>query len=572
MNGDPDQYAGSEPSDSPQGSRSPEGTPGNRTPFRFGMLDLMLLTCLVAAWVPGIVAYFEIPERREDVKQMRALTSDLPIQDAAQLNVRQLPSIWHNIKVWKYFLPEGAEMELRFADEGISSLGEPPEFDVVPLPTGTHTIHMKYERTEDQEFVSEVYLDRELVLEKRRPKEWHEVGSSSSSGGVGSEPETHPTEGKVVLHRMRLHIRSPQRRYSSVGPPEDYDAKGMRLWIVPKDAPVDSAQRFIYPKREGYTRNKSWGHRQGIRIGSQQRGDMTGTIGIEPDFRMMLDERRRYDPEMNAISVRPVTDMVPQGEVPEQDPSDPRGLVKFAIHGTRNAQWDDEDRGQPEYSEDGRWMRAYVHYDIFPSGAKVVVETLFDSENPNRIGLLPYQASGADPIHAVQFVSRRDALCQLRYIAGLEGEGDQEYRSIEELGYVDSVGTWHEIPLDRLPAANGVADGDQLLALKLATNVEKFWKVAYPPGLGGDWKYEGNALSQTWYVPTARDGSASYCKVELRVCDKIPGTNAAVPFGAVIESVRVTVPLPAEQPIWFEYGPNPEDVPKLQMEEDAATN
>ncbi|MEM1070366.1 MAG: hypothetical protein AAGI63_15800, partial [Planctomycetota bacterium] len=104
--------------------------------FRFGLLELLLLTAVVATWLPFALTRRQIPEFESQIQAMRLASTDLVISDGTELNLRVLPSIWNNISSWKYFAPPGADLELRLATEGINSVEFPTEYEAVSLPVG----------------------------------------------------------------------------------------------------------------------------------------------------------------------------------------------------------------------------------------------------------------------------------------------------------------------------------------------------------------------------------------------------------------------------------------------------
>ena len=533
--------------------------------LRFGVLDIMLLTAVIAAWSPTVVAIREIPRLTVEVDQMRSLTAQLQILDASKLCIRTLPSIWHNIHSWKYYLPEHAKLELRFATEQITPIGDPPNFQSTELPTGVHTVHLKYDSSESREFIAQVYIDDSLVLEEKHPPGWRESGGSTGTGSFSSQTETHSLDERLVLRRMQMSVAHPHKQYGSSSLPDEYDSKGNLLWIVPQGSRTEPTPRFVSPKTKYRAWTDAWGHRQGCKLTAIMSYELQGTLGIEPDFRLILDDAFRHRSALNALSIRPITDKYPDGEVPERAgvPAAPtRQAIRYQV-------WDNLDASSTNpaqalsgsekaggaMSADGRYMRVFVHYDPFPSGAKPIVEVIFDAQQPHRIGLLPHQAPDSTPLRAVQFVSKLDSLVHLRQL-WLLSESEQAEAATQKAEMVplslvcsaDSNGEWNTIAFSQLPNSQIASKPSKML--RLSSDIENFTELSYPPTVPRDWIYGGLPVSQAWYLP-AEEAGAQGVRVELRATDSFPGTQSMIPGGQAVRNVRITVPMPAARAIWL---------------------
>ncbi|MCO8122030.1 hypothetical protein NHH03_09800 [Stieleria sp. TO1_6] len=551
----------------------PVATPKRRG-LRFSLLELMVVTGIVAVWLPTFFAAREIPSLENQVQQMRALTSDLSIIDENEWSIRTLPGIWHNIHGWKYYLPAGAEMELRLATEGINSQGDPEEFQSVDVPSGIHTVHLKNTRSHDREYITEVFLDDKQVLRQIHPEQWLESSGSTSSGSpVESTSEAFPLDKPVCLRQMRLIESNPQTRFRSFNSPQEYDAKGNLLCLVPRGYVSRPAPRFVTPKN-GAFRN-TWGNRQGTRLVVGITNQLNGLLGIQPDARAIMDDGwNRWGKVLNAISVRPLLDDSRSVKPSTNNMSADSPVTKIpTLTVTNSLQPDARDSGNLAsgvISENGKVMRVFVHYSSLPSGALIAVEVIFDSDHPDRIGFLPHQIQGSPPIKACQFETRFDSRFQWRRIdllpvnqdgsvAESESQLVPQVTTLQKLAAQEkSPNGWQAIPAEQMPTAPDTIDEDALSELKLTTDVADFSQVTYPAGTRGQWDYKGLPVGQKWLLPRrgaqVTDGQSvdDAIQAEIQTATVYPGTQAAIPGGAVISNVRVTVPMPADRPIWLE--------------------
>ncbi len=544
-----------------------------RRRLRFSLLDLMLLTLMVAAWLPTIFAVRELPALQNSVDQMRALTTNLSIIDDQKLCLRSLPGIWHNIHGWKYYLPADAEMELRLATEGIHSMGDPEEFQSFELPTGVHTIHLQYTQSAEKDYVTQVFVDDTEAIVKTHPPEWIETSGSSSNGKGAPKTEAFSLDEPLVLRQMRYSETHPAGNFRLFSLPPEYDAKGNRLSIVPKGYQPEPPQRFITPNDGPFTH--SWGHRQGMRLLNHANG-WNGLLEIHPSYRAVLDEQNvRWGQALNAISVRPVRAESSQVERPEvvfdsvgATADRPKLMVTDSLQSPNQAPNPHASRRQGRISDDGNTMRLFVHYPAFPSGARLVVEVIFDARFPNRVGLRPHLAEGSVPLQAAQFVTTFDARFQWRNVellADTDDDGPNARRretpqpvALQSLYLEDALTTeWQTIPDARLPLAENSPDGEAFRRLALTSDVANFWTFSYPTAVPDSWRYQGLPIRQVWLVPhtapaTQNESSPRPVTTEIRSGTAYPGTEIDIPGGPAVTNVRVTVPLPADKPIWIE--------------------
>ncbi|PAY21101.1 hypothetical protein CKO51_02060 [Rhodopirellula sp. SM50] len=544
-----------------------------RRGLRFSLLDLMLLTLMVAAWLPTFFAVREIPVLQHSVDQMHALTTNLSIIDDQKLCLRSLPGIWHNIHGWKYYLPADAEMELRLATEGIHSMGDPEVFQSYELPTGVHTIHLKYTQNADQEYVTQVFVDDTEAIVKTHPPDWINTSGSSSNGKGSPTVEAFDLDEPLVLRQMRYSEIHPAGKFRLHSLPPEYDAKGNMLSIVPKGHQSGPPKRLVTP--DDGRQVSSWGHRQGMRLLDNSIG-WNGLLQYQPSYRAILGDRNvRWLQVLNAISVRPVRAESSQVERPEAvfgsakaTAGRPKLMVTDSLQRPKQANVPRSGRSQGRISEDGNTMRLFFHYPAFPLGASLVVEVIFDAHFPNRVGLIPHQAEGSVPLKAAQFVTKFDARFQWRSVellADTDDDGPNSMRgetpqpvALQSLYPEDALTTeWQTIPDARLPIAENSPNGEVLRRLALTTDVANFWTFSYPVALPDTWRYQGLPIRQVWLVPhtepaTQTDSLSHPVTTEIRSGTVYPGTEIVIPGGPAVTNVRVTVPLPADNPIWME--------------------
>ncbi|MFG0290896.1 MAG: hypothetical protein ACF8CQ_22185 [Rhodopirellula sp. JB044] len=538
-----------------------------RRRVRFGLLELLLLSAVVACWLPVILARRKLPILESEIESMRYATTQLVISDQRKLNVRTLPTFWNSVDSWKYFVPAGADLELRLATEKINSVAFPAQYQAVPLPAGEHAIHLKGTSDADG-FLTEVYIDDEVVLQKRHPKSWMDSQGSSSTGDASQRSKAYAVEKPLVLKRLTYSEKHPLKKYQSMEIPNEYDRKGIYLWISPADLQPPPAGVFHFA-------NENWregvGNRQGARLLNLKQTRESGMIDVLPSFHSILGDNRNFYPYRPfRISVQPVVSATQEGA----DVTTEGGLQEPASYVLRDSLDANTDVGsrpledsvtEASVDDTGKIMRVFAHYDRFDSGARPIVEVLFDADHPNRIGFRPHAGPRSVPMEACQFVTLSDARYLWREVevAGdaPESEGEKVKRvglatfypeadfadSGEEDDEEDRFG-WSAIDGFSLPLASVFGGEAAMRRLCLVTDVPNANELTYPPGLGGQWKYEGIPNRQVWLLPEQEPAIAA----EIRAARVFPETDAKIPGGPAIQSVRITVPMPAEKPIWLE--------------------
>ena len=557
---------------------------GKRRRIRFGLLELLLLTAVVAAWLPVIFARPQIPVLESEIETMRFATSQLIISDKQKLNARSLPSIWNNISSWKYSIALDADLELRLATEFINKDGFPADYQSVALPAGEHSIHLKC--TKDAEgHHTEVFIDDELVLQRHHPDTWLKSQGSSSTGGVSHQSAAYALDEPLKLKVQRFSIDHPLKKYESVDIPDEYDSKGNYLWISSaSDVPRPSRVFYTPPNRHG---QEGTGHRQGIKVFRSNQTGLIGLLGVIPSLNSILGDNRQYNPYCPlGITVRPILDDQISPGIAEQQTGTSVGVpVSMRESIVEPIEYDDsyarELITENAIGSDGKTMRIFAHFKPFASGAKPIIEIIFDASHPDRVGFLPHAAPGSPSMKACQFETRFDARFlwrEVEMVPDAESAADQSDKPLREplaalypkYPKVDraklSVDTgadiepfaWQPISAARLPRVTMLDSEREMARLSLTTDVADATKLTYPVGLNQKWQYEGVPNRQVWWLPTGNTEDEAKVSVEIRAGSVYPDTQLAIPGGPVIQNVRITVPMPAKNPVWLEIVAEPE--------------
>ena len=558
MNNEPD----TKPEQSP--------TTQSRLRVRFGLLELLLLTGVVAAWLSMINARQKILVLESEIDSMRYATSQLLIIEQDKLNIRSLPTVWHNIDSWKYSAPPEANLELRLATDGINSVAKPAKFQAFALPDGEHSIHLKSINGKDgcRTFV---YINNELAMQQDHPPEWLTTQGSSSTSDVSLRSSAHELGKPLTLKLQKYTVAHPLNPTQSTRIPEYYDQKGNYLWISPRGAVPEPAPDFLTSKSN--TSRGGIGHRQGTQVRFVNLPETFDLIGVQPSFSATLGDERYWKDCAIGISVRPVASEGAAAELPENTNRVPQ-KVGHKIVLTDSIQPPNGQTGlhsqtkvsEKATSQDGQSMKTFAHFDAFPSGAKPIVEVLFDSAFPNRVGFLPHAAPDSTPMYAVQFVTRFDANFLWREVELVTGETNSKKTANvplsqlnQKLGIKESSATgsagdrWNRIPISKLPRAALAGSGASVSRFSAITDEVDTSTINYPLGLSRDWKYEGVANRQVWWLPvSAENKDDTNISVEIRDGKNYPATKLAIPGGPAIQNVRITVPMPAKEPVWLE--------------------
>ncbi|GAA4471310.1 hypothetical protein [Novipirellula rosea] len=564
-------------------SAAPAGTgPTKGRWMRFGLLELLLLTTVVATWLPVIFARRQIPMLESEIETMRFATTQLIILDDQKLNVRSLPSIWNNINSWRYHVPADSDLELRLATESINKVEFPADYQAVALPDGEHVIHLKCTKDATGHH-SEVFIDDELVLQQHHPVTWLTSYGSSSTGSVSRQSTAYPLDEPLKLKVQSYSLKHPLKKYGAMDVPDVYDSKGNCLWISPATTvPAPSPRFYIPQERHGH---EGIGHREGIKVMRAHRSNLVGLIGIVPSLRSVMgDELGGYPYCPLGISVRPIlASEVSAVEIPEAQVNLSDGIpVSLRESIVSPTQYDEsyarELITENAIQQDGTTMRIFAHFKPFPSGAKPIVEIIFDAAHPDRVGFLPHAAPGSTPIVACQFVTRFDARFlwrEVEVIPDSQNDSDASSNSLREplsafypdidfatlagvSGEVNEPFGWRVLPVNRLPQVAVPESQREMTRLNLTTDVADATKLTYPAGLSRHWQYEGIPNRHVWWLPTADVQKQDGITVEIQGGAEYPQTQLPIPGGPVIQNVRITVPMSAKSPVWLEIAAEPE--------------
>ncbi|EMI57367.1 hypothetical protein RSSM_01208 [Rhodopirellula sallentina SM41] len=542
-----------------------------RRRVRFGLLELLLLAAVVASWLPVILARRQLPILESEIESMRYATTQLVISDERKLNIRTLPTFWNSVDSWKYFVPAGVDLELRLATEEINSVAFPAQYQAVPLPAGEHAIHLKGTSDADG-FHTEVYIDDEIVLQKHHPKSWMDSQGSSSTSGASQRSSSYALEEPLVLKRLTYSESHPLKVYQSIDIPNEYDRKGNYLWISPADLRPPPAGVFHFANdnwREGV------GNRQGTRLLHLKQTPDSGMIDVLPAFSSILGDNRDFYPYRPfRISVQPVVSAAQEGfDVPAE--GELPGPASYVLRDSLDVNTDigsrplEDSVTEASVGNAGKTMSVFAHYDRFDSGARPIVEVLFDADHPNRIGFRPHAGPRSVAMEACQFVTLSDARYLWREVEVAGDAPESEGQKIKRVGlakfypevdfadsgeedrYEDRFG-WRMINDSSLPLASVFGGEATMRRLCLVTDVPNANELTYPPGLGAQWKYEGIPNRQVWLLPEVEADGERAITAEFRATEGFPETFAKIPGGPAIQSVRITIPMPAKQPIWLE--------------------
>lgn len=548
---------------------------------RFGLLELLLLTSAIAAWIPTYRARQAIPGLTDSIERMNQQTTDLQVVDDEKLCVRTVPTVWTNVQSWKYYVPKNADLELRFATDGIQNISLPVDYRTVPLSAGEHALSLKY-TSDANEYLTELYIDKALVLTESKPKEWIESAGYSSQGDASDLSKAYPLDEPLSLRRMRYSYRHPSKKWGSFGYPQTIGCKGSYLWIAPRSLSSTAPPVFVSPKT--VSGSVFWGHREGTRVATNNFTNEGGLLRILPSyFAVQGINGYSWRARTSLISVRPIVEDSAIAEIPEQLTSSTNSSamgLNFAVRDSMDAPAEPDQlslsfKSAGAISADGKTMRLFLHYERFPSGAQPIVELVFDADKPEAIGFLIHQAPGSTPMKACQLVTKKDALYQWQqysvssnqtvkseetsaslsdlYPKSSREESDEASASDPSVTEVAELG-WRSIPVEVLPRKER-SEEPTTRRIRFHTTIKDFSSVLYAPGLLSKWKYEGVPNSQSWVLPVVDRESEQDIKVEVQGTRVFPGTATKIANGMVSQNVRVTIPMSNQQPVWLSYEP-----------------
>ena len=158
---------------------------------------------------------------------------------------------------------------------------------------------------------------------------------------------------------------------------------------------------------------------------------------------------------------------------------------------------------------------------------------------------------------ACQLVTTMDARYLRRQIEVLSDSGSTETVNFGKLkSESETKSDWKSISLARLPVSKTDGDWGELSVCELSTDVKLFDKVKYSIMTDAKWQYKGIANRQRWLLPKSDEG-VKPVQIEILGIKEFPSSvtppvPTAIPGGPVIGNVRITIPMPATEPVWME--------------------
>ncbi|MGN6544687.1 MAG: hypothetical protein ACTHK7_06540 [Aureliella sp.] len=219
-----------QPLDSPDNdtSRDASGRASRMRLPQIGLSTLLLATACIATWVSTWLNQRQIERLDKRVTAMKLLTRELVVKDRAQIAVvRQQPE-FNDQELWRVYLPrEGLRLHLKTGkvpDIG-KAVNAQADVAVAPLTGGHHTIELK-STSEDDLWITRVFVDNQPVLTARDPRNWKGTGGYTSSTSFDEQFDFPADQPVVLFHRL---FRNPSGKSNSVPPPA-FD-NGIVLWI-----------------------------------------------------------------------------------------------------------------------------------------------------------------------------------------------------------------------------------------------------------------------------------------------------------------------------------------------------
>lgn len=495
-------------------------------------MDLLLLTTLIGAWTPYFFAKPQCKELQDQNQALSRMAEVLIVDDPSMIHVLKLRSNRYGASTWKVFLPQDAQYELRFANEGVSSLGPPQEYETLALAPGEHRVAMLVER-----FLFKVYVDEKLVIEKEYDKTWHSY-SGSSSISKGGSLETFESDSVVTLKREWLHRQLPGFRYKGVLARSELPNKGSMLWLAPSSVEHPPLPTFIRPGMVSEFNGPSWGFLEGIRLRlppAWARGR------VKPGSLRLVHTRalQSQDVDVNQISIKPL--------LANQDlysDSSFEGLA-FTYSNSLTGPSITDPKQAGVVSEDGRTFTLFLHA-TFGKGASPIVEVRFESEYPDRVGFRLHQKAGSPQLEQCVFSAHQGHFALLREIHFKEGvekiqDLDPKWTSDQT---ADGSSPWMILPPEKFPS-----DEQEALRQVTLTSDADYSAISQknPPR---DWEYVGIPLAQSWLVPETADFSVAFRTRTFYETKAQPIAGAPV-----ISDCEVRLPFDSSNWIYYQIDP-----------------
>jgi hypothetical protein len=206
----------------------PDATPARRRRFRFSILNLALLTTIVALSVTVALLYREVNPLRQEVARLRGEVGELHLGDPAMLHAICVETDNELEWKWRIWIPNGASCRLRGYAGMVPRQGYPDEGHRMFLrQSGEHVIRYRIRRDpRDGGWYGRLHTQGGSVGKDHQP--WVEWSSrTTTSGGVGSSTRAYQTDARVELIRFRASNREDS------WPKIEDPAVGFMIWLEP---------------------------------------------------------------------------------------------------------------------------------------------------------------------------------------------------------------------------------------------------------------------------------------------------------------------------------------------------
>ncbi|QDU87601.1 hypothetical protein Pla175_09660 [Pirellulimonas nuda] len=200
---------------------------------RFSLLNLLLLTTIVALGLTTGMLWREVGPLRQEVQQLRNETGKLIVEDPTRLAAVQCPQTDELSWKWRVWLPAGHNYLVRTAgDDGgqvVPATGFIPSLSGQVLESGTENV-IEYRIRRDLQ--TDVWRGSVRIAGQLRVTsgnhDWVDWPMRcSKTGGVNGTTESQDAKNPMVL--MRFQIAEVNRSDEIPDP-----ARGFLIWIEPQ--------------------------------------------------------------------------------------------------------------------------------------------------------------------------------------------------------------------------------------------------------------------------------------------------------------------------------------------------
>lgn len=195
---------------------------------QFSLLNLVLITTVVALSVTVYLLDSEVGPLRQEVKRLRDEVGELHIEDKSKLHAIRVDTDNSLEWKWRVWVPEGTICKVRSTGDAIPAEGFPADGGTVYLrEPGEHVLRWVVSRDEkNNRWVGEFRHSTGSVGYDQQP--WVEWGRRfAREEGVGRKTQVFEPDERVVLIRRRYTNRD--------NPPANPDdpLEGFLIWIEP---------------------------------------------------------------------------------------------------------------------------------------------------------------------------------------------------------------------------------------------------------------------------------------------------------------------------------------------------